>query len=112
MRGCFLYEDGTMSEEKPCRIKADPIDHPDISAKRQCDLVDNKSCFSPFVQGMTKTVDNKNDCQKWCETRSFSPGSGCQFVKATNICGITYSCGTIGVAPTHFGELVHKWRWP
>merc|ERR1712139_374138 len=48
-------------------------------------------------------MGNKNDCQKWCETRSFSPGSGCQFVKATNICGITYSCGTIGVAPTHFG---------
>lgn len=65
-RGCAIFEDGTINGA--CRIKADPVDHPNIGNGRSCTMTNNKRCASSSYYNDLVSRDvpdaNSNHCLK------------------------------------------------
>ena len=97
VRGCAFYE-RTGKQNGPCRLTADAVDHPDIDPGRICTLTKDRTCNSPFISGMTASVDSETECIQFCREQRFGVSRGCQYMKATRICGITESCSLSSAA--------------
>jgi hypothetical protein len=101
-RGCVFFEDGTV--DGVCKIKADPVDHPNIGKDRSCTMTDNKKCGSTtFYNGLeSRDVPNAESCGAWCKAQAFPEGAGCSYTKATGMCGIVKDCDTLTTSSTHW----------
>ena len=100
-RGCAFFEDGTVNGA--CRVKADPVDHPNIGNGRACTMSPNKWCGSDTYYNNLKTRDvpNSESCGAWCKAQAFPEGAGCSYTKATGMCGIVLGCTTLLSTTTH-----------
>jgi hypothetical protein len=105
-RGCSFYEDGTV--DGACRVKADPVDHPNIAKDRRCNMEDNKWCGSTtfaknsFGQTLeTRDAPNAGACSAWCRAQAFPYGAGCSYTKANGMCGIVRDCNSLETSTTH-----------
>jgi hypothetical protein len=41
---------------------------------------------------MSQIVNSMSDCMDYCRVQRFKQGSGCQYIKATKLCGVTGTC--------------------
>ena len=104
-RGCNIFESGVVGGYG-CRVKADPVDHPNIDASgaRTCAVASGKRCVgATAIAGLTTvgTTADASECAAWCRAQAFPEGAGCQYTLASMTCSVVDTCEATDTAPTH-----------